>query len=297
MTDTTTPHMLEVSGTTLAWDLRRNDQSTMPVLLMVGYPMGATGFTSQANHFGDRTVVTYDPRGVERSANGVSGLPVVEQNVEDLHQLIETVRAQVTDEPVDIFASSGGAVNALALVAAYPDDVATLVAHEPPTLAVLQDADAAAAAWLAVRDTYARSGWGAGMAHFIAMTSHDGPYPDGWADQTAPDPALFGMPSEDDGSRDDPLLSQDESGVPNHRLDVDAIAAASTRVVIAAGAATGNALTARTSAGLAEMLGTDLVAFPGDHGGFMGGEYGQPAGVPDAFATRLRQTLDDPATV
>jgi hypothetical protein len=31
-----------------------------------------------------------------------------------------------------MFASSGGAVTALALVAAHPDDVTTLVAHEPP---------------------------------------------------------------------------------------------------------------------------------------------------------------------
>jgi pimeloyl-ACP methyl ester carboxylesterase len=33
---------------------------------------------------------------------------------------------------VDIFASSGGAVNALALVARHPEQVRTLVAHEPP---------------------------------------------------------------------------------------------------------------------------------------------------------------------
>jgi hypothetical protein len=32
------------------------------------------------------------------------------------------------------------------------------------------------------------------------------------------------------------------------------------------------------------------VAFPGGHGGFLGGEYGQ-TGEPDAFAATLRQVL------
>ena len=45
--------------------------------------------------------------------------------------------------PVELFASSGGAVTALALVAAHPGDVTTLVAHEPPLIPVLPDAAAA----------------------------------------------------------------------------------------------------------------------------------------------------------
>src|SRR5438105_4801533 len=45
--------------------------------------------------------------------------------------------------PVETFASSGGAVTALALVAAHPDDVTILVAHEPPLIHVLPDAAAA----------------------------------------------------------------------------------------------------------------------------------------------------------
>ena len=41
---------------------------------------------------------------------------------------------------------------------------------------------------------------------------------------------------------------------------------------------------------VAERLGTEPVAFPGTHGGFLGGEYGQ-TGEPDAFAATLRQVL------
>lgn len=61
-----TTHTLEVPGV-LTYDIRKNESSTEPVLLMIGWPMGAAGFGTLAGHFTDRTVVTYDPRGVERS--------------------------------------------------------------------------------------------------------------------------------------------------------------------------------------------------------------------------------------
>jgi hypothetical protein len=34
-----------------------------------------------------------------------------------------------------------------------------------------------------------------------------------------------------------------------------------------------------------------MVIFPGGHGGFMGGEYGQEPGKPEAFAAKLREVL------
>ena len=62
-----TTHTFDVPGAVLTYDVRRNDSSTAPVLLLIGSPMGASGFPTLAGHFTDRTVVTYDPRGVERS--------------------------------------------------------------------------------------------------------------------------------------------------------------------------------------------------------------------------------------
>lgn len=284
-------NILEVDGARLTWDLRRVGDADHRPLVMVGYPMGAAGFASQARHFADRTVVTFDPRGIERSSGGASERSLVDQNVADLRAVIAAARREVGDGPVDVFASSGGAVTALALVAEHVDGIATLVAHEPPLYDLLDDREAALQAWRGVRATYESAGSGAGMAHFIAMVSHEGPFPDDWADRPAPDPAMFGMPGEDDGSRDDPLLGQGDEGVPEYRLDTDAVAAADTRVVVAAGEATGQQSTARTSAGLAERLGSEVVVFPSDHGGFLGGEYGQ-VGEPDAFAARLRDVLD-----
>ena len=213
---------------------------------------------------------------------------VPEVQAADVHAIIEALGAG----PVEMFASSGGAVTALALVAAYPDDVTTLVAHEPPIIPVLPDAKAAERARAGIRDAYQAKGWGAGMAAFIAMSSWQGEFTDDYFAQPAPDPAAFGMPTEDDGSRDDPLLSDRSWAVSSYRPDVDAIAAAPTRVVIAVGEESIGTFTGRTAVATAELLGQQATVFPSHHGGFLGGEFGY-AGQPEAFARKLRQVLDD----
>ena len=141
-----------------------------------------------------------------------------------------------------------------------------------------------------IRETYYRDGFGPAMAKFIAIVSHEGPFPDGYADQPGPDPAMFGLPAEDDGSRDDPLLGHNIITCNAYRHDFDALRAAPTRIVIGVGAKSGQQLAGRAGAAVAERLGIAPVTFPGDHGGFLGGEYGQ-TGEPDAFAATLREVL------
>src|SRR5680860_560536 len=281
MTEPTT-HTLDVPGAVLTYDVRANDSSTAPVLLLIGSPMGATGFGTLAGHFPERTVVTYDPRGVERSQRTDGALESTpEMHAEDLSRLISALDAG----RVDIFASSGGAVNALALVARHPDRVLTLVAHEPPVAQLLPDREPAALVGL---------GDGAGMAKFIALVSHKGPMS---ADDTAlpdPDPATFGLPTEDDGSRDDALLAQNMVSSTHYAPDFDALRTASTRIVVATGTESEGELAHRAALALAERLATLPVMFPSNHGGFLGDEYGQP-GDPDAFAARLREVLDSGA--
>lgn len=117
-----------------------------PPLFMIGQPMDASGFRTLTSYFPDRTVVTHDPRGLGRSTRKdgrVHNEPTVQ--AEDVHAVIEEVGAG----PVEMFASSGGAVTALALVTAHPNDVTTLVAHEPPLIQVLPDAEALFALLLA----------------------------------------------------------------------------------------------------------------------------------------------------
>ena len=157
-------------------------------------------------------------------------------------------------------------------------------------LTILPDADRAHAAEREVQNAYAEEGFGAGMARFIALTSWQGEFTDDFAAQAAPDPAQFGLPTEDDGSRGDPLLSGRSNAITSYRPDFDALVAAPTRVVIAAGSESQGTLTGRTAAAAAEALGRPLTVFPSHHGGFLGGEFGQH-GEPEAFAARLREVL------
>src|SRR4051812_16930812 len=108
MTDPNT-HTLEVPGVNLTYDVREPEaDSAAPPLLLIGSPMDARGFVSLASHFTDRTVVTYDPRGVNRSerTNGTRE-STPELHADDLHRIVSALDAG----PVDIFASSGGGVN------------------------------------------------------------------------------------------------------------------------------------------------------------------------------------------
>jgi pimeloyl-ACP methyl ester carboxylesterase len=257
-------------------------------LFMIGQPMDATGFAALAARFPERTVVTYDPRGLGRSTRKDGRVDHTPQTqADDVHAVIEALGAG----PVEMFASSGGAVTALAVVAEYPADVTTLVAHEPPLITLTPDGPAAVRARAAVRDAYEKRGWGAGMAAFVAMTSWEGEFTDAYFEQPEADPAAFGMPTEDDGSRDDPLLSDRSWAVSGYRPDADAIAAAPTRVVIAVGEESEDVQTGRTSVATAELLGQRVTVFPSHHGGFCDGEFGYP-GKPDEFAHRLREVLD-----
>jgi pimeloyl-ACP methyl ester carboxylesterase len=289
----TTTHMLDTGGADIAYDVHGPLPTAdgRPPLFMVGQPMTAGGFGALASHFADRTVVTYDPRGLGRSTRKdgrVDHSPTVQ--ADDVHAVIAALDAG----PVEMFASSGGAVTALALVAAHPGDVLTLVAHEPPLIPVLPDAEAAQRALAGVRDAYEAGGQGAGMAAFMAMTSWKGEYGDEYFAQPAADPAQLGMATEDDGSRDNPLLSDRSWAVTGYRPDVDALAAAPTRVVIAVGEESAGTFTARTAVATAELLGDRATVFPSHHGGFLGGEYGY-AGRPEAFARTLREVLDGSA--
>jgi hypothetical protein len=141
-----------------------------------------------------------------------------------------------------------------------------------------------------IKETYLRSGFGAGMAKFIALVSYQGPVPAGLADQPGPDPAMFGLPTADDGSRDDALLCLNMPSCLDYQHDFEALRAASTRIVIGVGTQSSQAMAGRAAVAVAQRLGTEPVTFPGGHDGFVGGEYGG-MGEPDAFAATLREVL------
>ncbi|QYC42369.1 putative hydrolase [Nonomuraea coxensis DSM 45129] len=281
-------HTLDVPGAVLHYEVRDAvEPSGEPVLLLVGSPMGAEGFAALAERLPERTIVTYDPRGVgESRKTGEPGTSTPEQHADDLHRIIDAIGGG----PVDLFASSGGAVNALELVARHPGQVRTLVAHEPPAVQVLPDREAALAAIKGISRTYERQGFGPAMAQFITIVGLKGEIPADFADQPAPDPAMFGLPAEDDGSRDDALVGQNLISCTHHEHDFAALRAASTRIVIAVGAESEGEMAYRGGIGVAERIGVEPVTFPSNHGGFLDDTFGMP-GDPDGFAVKLREVL------
>jgi hypothetical protein len=76
--------------------VRPNHDSSEPPLLLIGASMAASGFEALAGYFADRTVVTYDPRGSERTetvwpssvtALGMSGgQPQAVRHIRSLHE-------------------------------------------------------------------------------------------------------------------------------------------------------------------------------------------------------------------
>jgi pimeloyl-ACP methyl ester carboxylesterase len=274
-------YTLALPGAVLHYDVRSGG-AEHPVLLLAGCPMGAAGFAALADQLADRTVVTYDPRGSDRSrrTDGEPPGSTPEEHAEDLRRLIEVLDSG----PVDLFGSSGGAVNGLVLVARHPRLVRALVAHEPPAAQDLPDREAVLAACADIREMYQRSGFGTAMAKFFAIVSYSGPIPAGFPGEPAPDPAGFGLPVQDDGSRDHPLLGLHMTACVGRQHDYDALRAAPTRVVLGVGTQSGQLFPGRAAVAVAERLGTTPVMFPGGHDGF--------ASDAAAFAAVLRPVLD-----
>lgn len=287
MTKVTT-RTIEAPGAVLAYDVREpeapNDHRP---LFIFGSPMGASGFEQLIGHFADRTVLTYDPRGMERSTRDPRHALTAEVHAEDYHRVIEAAGLGT----VDAFGSSGGGMCGLHWVVAHPGDVCTFVSHEPPLVALLEDSEMAIKVNADIVDTYQREGYGPAMAKFIQLVMRQSPLPDDYLDQPAPDPAQFELPTEDDGSRDDLLLSGNLA-MPPFVPDAEAIQASPVRVIPAIGAEGEGGMARRGGEALARLLGVDPVIFPGDHGGFAASDW-SPNNDPAAFAAKLREIVDE----
>jgi pimeloyl-ACP methyl ester carboxylesterase len=287
MTEPTT-HTLEVPGATLTYDVHEREALTSRrPLFIFGSPMGALGFEQLVGHFTDRTVITYDPRGMERSSREPGSEVTVEVHAEDYQRVVEAVGLG----PVDAFGSSGGGMCGLHWVVAHPEDVHTFVSHEPPVITLLEDSQMAIKANADIVDTYQRDGFGPAMAKFIQLVMHQGLLPDDYLERPAPDPAQFGLPTADNGSRDDLLLSGNLA-MPPFEPDADALRASSVRIVLAIGALGEGGLARRGGEAVARLLGVEPVVFPGDHGGFAANEW-SPGNDPAAFAAKLREVLGE----
>ena len=180
----------------------------------------------------------------------------------------------VSDGPVHVFGSSGGAVTGLALVARNPDRVSTLVAHEPPLALLLPEAEEAAPASMPSMTPTAANGIGAAWQQFFRFTGLNVPAQGDEAPQT---------PSAEMLATSERFFGHGLLPITLYRPDIAALQAASTRVVAASGIASEGQFAQRTGAALAERLGTPLVTFPGGHVGFISDSRD--------FAAVLRRTL------
>src|SRR5690348_6133504 len=97
-----TTHTLHTEEADIVYDVRGPLPTAdgRPPLVMIGQPMTAEGFGALASHLDDRTVVTYDPRGLGRSTRSdgrVDNSPTVQAS--DVHAVIEALGAG----PVELF--------------------------------------------------------------------------------------------------------------------------------------------------------------------------------------------------
>jgi pimeloyl-ACP methyl ester carboxylesterase len=263
-----TSHSLNVPGARLYYEV----QGSGPVLMLIGHPMDSSGFAGMAPLLAeDHTVVTYDPRGFGRST-----IDDHDQDAEPdlLADDVRRVLEAVGGGPAQVFGSSGGAVTGLALVARHPDHVQTLVAHEPPVALVLPDAEEARAAVHDIYDTYRNSDTGAAWQKFFVFAGLEMP-PQG---QAASSP-----PSEEMVATSERFFGHGLLPITLYEPDIAALRIAPTRVVVAGGTTSRGDFAQRAAAALAERLGTPLVDFPGDHGGF--------ATEAEDFVAVLRRTL------
>jgi pimeloyl-ACP methyl ester carboxylesterase len=266
---------LDVPGARLYYERR----GAGPLLLMIGSPMDSTGFAGLARALAGRyTVVTYDPRGIGHSSREDTTQDVTpEQQAGDVHRLL----AALGGGPADIFGSSGGATVGLALVTAHPGQVRTLVAHEPPVIELLPDRDQVVAQIADIYDTYRAEGADKAMAKFMAHAGLDLGQEDG-APRWEPSPEQLAAMR----ATTDTFLAHLLRPTTHYRPDVEALRTTPTRIVVAAGATSKGQLAHRCAVTLAGRLGTPVVEFPGDHGGFVT--------QPDQCGQVLDQVLTEP---
>jgi pimeloyl-ACP methyl ester carboxylesterase len=267
---------LEVPGANLYYEVR----GAGPVLLfMPGGPADATTFRQIEDDLASRyTVVTYDPRGLSHSklTEPLDDSRMVEIFADDVHRLL----ARLTDHKADIFANSGGATISLELAKRHPEQVRTVIAHEPPTPSFLPNSAEVRARMEDVCDTCASEGVWAAAAKFMALVGIEG----------GPPPVSEGQPTAEQLEAMATMQKNMEfffgryiRNLARYEPDIVALKACSCRIVPAVGEESAGQLAHNGGLGLAQRLGVEATVFPGDHGGF--------AGRPKEFAAKLREVL------
>lgn len=267
---------LTVPGADIYYEVRG---SGPVLLLMPGGPADATTFRKMENDLAaDFTVVTYDPRGLSHSTmHELEDARMVEVFADDAHRILKDVAG---GEKARIFASSGGAAIALELVARHPEEVETLIAHEPPSPALLADAGRTRAAMEDVTETCNTVGLFPAMQKFMKLVGIEGGPPPADAGEPTPEQLEAQAMMERNFQF---FFGRYIRNLARYDPDFDALKACGCRIVPAVGDASVGQLAHEGGLGLARRLGVDAAVFPGGHGGF--------DERPREFAARIREVL------
>jgi pimeloyl-ACP methyl ester carboxylesterase len=268
---TITTGTLDVPGAQLYYEVR----GAGPLVVLLGAPMDARPFAPLADILaGSYTVLTTDPRGINRSTvDDPDQDSTAEIRADDLSRLIAR---QGTGPALAVLGSSGGAVTALAFAQAHPGQARTVVAHEPPLIELLPDR-----AERHAQNEVVIQKWMAGdylESYRVFMDNAGFRLPPGALE------AMFG------GQPDAQALA-DNTFQNLHMLrptayfqpDVAALRDGDTRIVLGIGENSAGQLCDRASRALASQLGVEPVIFTGGHTGF--------AENPAGFAPRFREVI------
>ena len=276
-TTTFTKTTLEVPGARLYYEVRGSG----PVLLMMpGGPADATTFRRIENDLARKyTVVTYDPRTYSHSQldEPVDDAQMVQIFADDASRLLQKVAGS---EKSCVFASSGGATIALDLIVKHPEQLDTVVLHEPPSPALVPEQPNMRADMEDVCDTCEREGLFPAMQKFMVLVG---------AQAGPPQPDHEPTPEEKEAQalmmgNMQYFFGRYVRNIARFEPDLAALQASSCRIVPAVGDESTDAQMACVGAkNLGKRIGTNATVFPGDHGGFDG----QPA----EFAARLLEVL------
>jgi len=272
--DTTTPAAtatLRVRGADLYYELRGSG----PLVALHAAPMDADSFGPLAELLAvDHTVLTSDPRGINRSNVDDADQDVTpEMRADDLAALLRHVDAG----PAVLFGSSGGAVSALALTQAHPELVDTVIAHEPPLAELVGDREEIRRQTVDMIDTYLSGDRRGAWSKFMQTANID--LPAGLFE------AIFGGAIEGQVAVDEHFsFAHMEYATTFWRPDVPTLRGAGVNLVIGIGEQSADQLCDRTSRALAAQASLAPTMFPGGHIGFVED--------PAAFAGRMREVLE-----
>ncbi|WP_433271870.1 alpha/beta fold hydrolase [Actinosynnema sp. CS-041913] len=270
-TSTVTVGTLRVDDASLHYEVRGHG----PLVVLVAAPMDARPFEPLADLLAaDHTVLTTDPRGINRSpVDDRDRDSTPEQRADDLYRLISHLDAG----PAAVLGSSGGAVSVLALAQAHPEVAHTVIAHEPPLSELVDDRAEVRARTEEIIATYQSGDPVGAFRKFLVL-----------ANIHLPEQVVQEMAG---GERDAQSIADDDyqygrmmRATTRWTPDLANLRATASRVLIGIGEKSGDQLCDRTSRALATALGTEPTMFPGGHIGF--------AEDPEAFAVKLRAVLN-----